>query len=652
MNAVPEDRDGLTGDAEVVREVFEELPILVLATEGPDHRVVAVNAAYRASVDRARLVGLLVRELWPRTERQRIFDLLDRAFSTATVQSGHEWRVQIETDSGMREIFFNFMATPRLDATGTVKGLTFTLDDVTEQVRERLAAQERVAEAERRYAEARGMVVALQEALLPSSVPVLPCARVAARYVLAEADTAAGGDWFDTVPLEGGRIGLVVGDVVGHGMAASAVMGQLRTVVRERLSTGAGPATVLAAVDRFTAGVPGAHSATCCVAVLDPATGALVYASAGHPPPLAVTAEGGARYLPPGAGPLGTGASYRDRESAVGEGGMLLLYTDGIIERPLIKGDEGRAVLAESVSHAFLDRAFPQDTDRYVAERALDQVLELLLRDGGHSDDITLLAAHRAPRAADFRVVLPALLSSVRSIQFELARWLVEVGCGEADESALQHAVVELVTNAVEHAYQGDTVGSSSHSVTVGARLGDDGVVHVEVADRGRWADAEHPDPFRGRGLTMAEMFTETLTIKRGDEGAAGTTASITRPLRHPVAVTANSPKPPARTLDLTVEPHLDIPGLLIADGTIDTVTVGRLDDAVMTASRAGTRSVAVDLSGVEHLASAGVQALHRARATLAGHGQVLTLHARPGTVAADVLELADLPHSPRPNNR
>jgi serine phosphatase RsbU (regulator of sigma subunit) len=156
----------------------------------------------------------------------------------------------------------------------------------------------------------RGIVAELQEALLPTALPVLPRARIAARYLEAGHEQRAGGDWFDAIPLAGGRVALVVGDVVGHGVAASAAMGQLRAVLAELLAAGEDLGHVLRRADAFAARMPALRAATLALAVLDPAGGQLRYATCGHPPPLVIDTGGTARYLAgPGTGPLGTGST-------------------------------------------------------------------------------------------------------------------------------------------------------------------------------------------------------------------------------------------------------------------------------------------------------------------------------------------------------
>ena len=225
----------------------------------------------------------------------------------------------------------------------------------------------------------------LQAALLPAGVPILPRVAVGARYLLAEADTAAGGDWYDTVVLSDGSVGLVVGDVVGHGVAASATMGQLRAVARHCLAPPRRRSTLSAALDRFARDLDDAHTATVCVAVLDPTTGALRVSSAGHPPPLLLAAAG-PRYLPGPPDRSPRAPPTRRLRTRMADGDLLLLYTDGILERPGVHPAQGgRRPRRRRHPPAGTPRRRP------AAQRFCDDVLALLIRSTGYRDDVTLL---------------------------------------------------------------------------------------------------------------------------------------------------------------------------------------------------------------------------------------------------------------------
>ncbi|POX94175.1 PAS domain S-box protein, partial [Mycobacterium kansasii] len=216
------DWDRKVGTAEDVRRIFENVPAMLVGLEGPDHRFVAANAAYRTLSPTFVGVGQLAREVYPELEGQQIYHMFDRVYQTGEPQSGSEWRLQADFDgSGIEERFFDFVVTPRRRADGSIEGVQILFDDVTSRVRERLAAEAQVEELSERYRHVRDSAIVMQQALLAPSVPVVSGADLTAQYLVAARDTAAGGDWFDTVAL-GDRLVLIVGDVVGHGVEAAA----------------------------------------------------------------------------------------------------------------------------------------------------------------------------------------------------------------------------------------------------------------------------------------------------------------------------------------------------------------------------------------------------------------------------------------------
>ncbi|MGH9001240.1 MAG: PP2C family protein-serine/threonine phosphatase, partial [Acidimicrobiia bacterium] len=197
-------------------------------------------------------------------------------------------------------------------------------------------------ERERRAAET------LQRRLLPSALPVIPGLAAAARYLPGAAGLAVGGDWYDVFALPEGRVGIVMGDIVGRGLAAAAAMGQLRSVLRASALDGTGPARVLDRVSALVETFEETDLATAVYGVFEPGTGVLRYASAGHPPPLVIWPDGTTGYLEGGRStPLGMPVPSREEASVeVQPGCTILLYTDGLIERRDSSLDEGMAVLA------------------------------------------------------------------------------------------------------------------------------------------------------------------------------------------------------------------------------------------------------------------------------------------------------------------
>lgn len=207
-------------------------------------------------------------------------------------------------------------------------------------------ARARVRDEQRRIASR------LQQELLPDEVLRAPGVEVAARYAAASGVLEVGGDWYDTLALRDGCLALAVGDVVGHGLEAAASMGRLRTALAALAPHATGPGQMLTWLDAYATGVNGTRFATACCASLDPATGVLRYASAGHPPMLAVTPSGTATWLGEGRSPafFGAPAGTRPEASVALEAGtLLMLYSDGLVERRRELLDDGLARLRDVV---------------------------------------------------------------------------------------------------------------------------------------------------------------------------------------------------------------------------------------------------------------------------------------------------------------
>jgi serine phosphatase RsbU (regulator of sigma subunit)/anti-sigma regulatory factor (Ser/Thr protein kinase) len=630
----------LAGEAETVRRRFEAVGLMLGSYDGPELRTVAANAALRAVLGRPDLVGRELGEAVPEFAGQQVLALGRRVWATGERQVGREWRFTVEHEGVPREGFADFVLEPYRGPEGEIVGVTAYAVDVTEQVLRRRAAEARTAAAQARFERAREMVSALQDALLPAGLPVLPGVRLGATYLLAEEDSAAGGDWFDALAVPDGRVALVVGDVVGHGVAAAAVMSQLRAVLAERLGAGADLPAALTAVDGFARRTPGARAATVCVALLDPETGVVEYCTAGHPPPLRVSAVDETGYLPTtGARPLGVGARFGAadvRTAHLDDGEVLLLYTDGILERP------GRDLSASTVE--LLTVADDALAGRVAVGRGMipaDRVamlpLELLVRETGHTDDTTLLAAQRVPPVEALRLELPAHVGSLAAARAALTIWLDQHEIGLATQSDLQHAVGELVTNAVEHAY--GTADPERDTVVLRADLTPAGAVAVAVADRGGWTGP----PADGRGLGLA-MVGELMDEVEIDRAAAGTTVAATARAERPAHLLraehlgAVAPRVPAAAGELVVR---EAEGGLRVAGPVDGHTARRLRQELLRWTRGGTRPVEVDLSGVTLLSSAGVGVLHG----LTG----ARLFAPPHSPAGQILTLVGLPHEDGP---
>jgi PAS domain S-box-containing protein len=269
----------------------------------------------------------------------------------------------------------------------------FSADDRTFLIG--FAAQASLAlERSRLFEQQRNVAHALQQSLLGEGAPPDPRFAVATLYQPAVKGLEVGGDWYDTFRLPGDKLGLVVGDVVGRGLAAASAMGQLRSAVRALAATGVGPARVLTHLDAFVGQVEPARFATVAYAEVDLATGRTVYACAGHLPPLLLDAPDAPQLLMGGRStPLGVTIENKPRgeaELTLPAGSSLLLYTDGLVER---RGEPIDAALDRLVATVVAHAGTPPD--------ALTVALahDLLLEDAG-DDDVCLLLLSLTPRAA------------------------------------------------------------------------------------------------------------------------------------------------------------------------------------------------------------------------------------------------------------
>jgi PAS domain S-box-containing protein len=347
----------------------------------------------------------------------------------------------------------------------------------------------------------RETAVALQHAMLgPDLLP----SGIAVRYQPASSPLQVGGDWYDVVDLDDGRMGLIVGDCVGHGLSAATVMGQLRSACRALLLEQPSPAAALGALDRFAARLPGAACTTAFCAVLSPDTGELVYSSAGHPPPILVYADRRIELLEDARTiPLGVRQDWSRPEASVvmPARSTLLLYTDGLVERrrdPLDHGitraaglvQEGRALALEDLSTRIMNRLAP---------------------DGGYQDDVAMLL-YRQP--APLQLGFPADVSHLAGTRRQLRSWLSRAGIDGEQAQNVLIAVGEAVANAIEHGHR-DSPGGL---VTLSADAFVD-QLHLSVVDTGMWKTARPgADITRGRGVTLMHALMDDVTI-HSDEG-------------------------------------------------------------------------------------------------------------------------------------
>jgi anti-anti-sigma factor len=636
-----DDWDNTVGAADDVRRTFENVPVMLVGLQGPEHRCVAVNAAYRRFNPTGNPLGKRPLEVFPELESQQIYRMFDRVYATGEPQTGREWRVQANLEgSGIEERFVDFVVTPRRREDGSIEGVQLLFEDVTNRVHARAAAEARMEELSARYRNVRDSAIVMQQALLARSVPVVAGADIAAEYLVAAEDTAAGGDWFDAVAL-GDRLVLIVGDVVGHGVEAAAVMSQLRTALRMQVSAGYGIGEALESLDRFHRHVPGSKSATVCVGSLDFASGEFRYCTAGHPPPLLVSADANARYAEPsGAGPLGSGTGFSVRTEVLDVGDSVLLYSDGLIERP------GRPLGASTAEFAELAAKIAAGSGGFVigparpVDRLCSETLELLLRSSGYQDDVTLLAAQRRTPPPPLRITVDATIYAGRTVRGRLREWLADVGADTDDIRDVVHAVSEYVENSVEHGYDAEV----TDGVIVEATLTGDASLHASVIDHGRWKEHRDGQCGRGRGLAMAEALVSEAHVTHD---AGGTTATINHRLSRPanfVTDTLLGRSPHRRPANSDFVSLVGDDGRILVCGDVDACTAPTLERQIAVESRSGITPLTIDLTDVTHLGSAGVSALAAARDRASRQGGECVLIAPPGSAAHHVLSLVQIP--------
>ncbi|MER5183520.1 SpoIIE family protein phosphatase [Streptomyces sp. NPDC002896] len=395
--------------------VFQALPSAVLLLD-PDLVIAEANPAYErvSGRPRDRLVGRHVFDMFPdnpadpaASGTRNLRASLQRVAATGERDSMalQRWDVQVPDRPGVfEERYWSTVNTPVLDQDGKVVLIVHRVEEVTELVRARgqggggdrqrlmeadlftragelQEVNERLREAHERE---RGVALALQRAMLPPPKQIRRHG-AAVRYRPAVGALNVCGDWYDLVDLEEGRIAVTVGDVVGHGLEAACVMGQLRSALCAAVPVADGPAEALDALGLYARSVEGAESTTAVLAAIDRKAGTITYSSAGHPPPAVLDPGGAVRFLDAATDPpLGARLEHLPRPQArthYADGSVLVLYTDGLVER---RGEDiytGLGRLADCLTrHRTLG-----------AEELADALLTDLLPCSGNTDDTALV---------------------------------------------------------------------------------------------------------------------------------------------------------------------------------------------------------------------------------------------------------------------
>jgi serine phosphatase RsbU (regulator of sigma subunit)/anti-sigma regulatory factor (Ser/Thr protein kinase) len=397
---------------------------------------------------------------------------------------------------------------------GTSEGRRFSEDDaqLLQLAADRLAV---AIDRARLNEQAHHIAATLQRSLLPSTVPEVPGLALATRYQPGADGAQVGGDLYDVVPYSDGRVGLAIGDVVGRGIDAASLMGQLRNALRAYALEDDRPEQVVERLNSLMHHWQNDRIATLLYLVLDPKTGHLSFASAGHLPPLVRAPDGSASYLtggeyvPLGVLPFG---GYTSGQAELEPGSMVFLYTDGLVEERGVSIEDGLERLRAAMETG------PEEPDALC-----DHLLATVPPHGAAGDDVAVLATQLLPvDESKLELSLPAEPESLALMRRSLERWLNAIGVVGDLAYEITVACGEACMNAVEHAYPpGDAVFQLR-------AVNEAGAIDVTVRDFGYWRPPRKGGG-RGRGLELMRRLMDSVKVVPGPEG---TTVHLRRRLR------------------------------------------------------------------------------------------------------------------------
>ncbi|HKX17818.1 MAG TPA: SpoIIE family protein phosphatase, partial [bacterium] len=486
-----------------------------------------------------------------------------------------------------------------------------------------------------------------QRALLPVAIPAVPGIAIHTVYQPGAHEANVGGDWYDVFRLPSGKVVVSVGDVAGRGLAAAVVMGELRQTIRTAALEHHEPAAVLRQTSEALVLAHGREAmATAIVAVLDPLSSVLTYATAGHPAPVLAVPGSEPVVLPTAGVPLGYLSTTPAPSWTVTlpAGALLVLYTDGLIEhqRDIEAGQEA------------LTEAAQREMETPGGDPARG-ILRRVLGSGHSSDDVAViaLALDRVPLDR-FDLTLPAEPESAAVIRQTVRRLARIAGMDGARTAALTVAVGEAVNNAIEHAYR--VAGGAVH--VQGAC--DAGAVNITIRDTGTWRPA-HADDGGGHGLRLIEQLADSLHVR---QTPSGTTVVIVMRLSQPPAAL----RPPTATAPVTApelegagivasqaeEPRPSGPagarvdrqhGVVIVElyGDLDATTADVVRAALAQAARDETPTVLVSLERAGYIDSLTIRELFAFGRDLTTRRRSLALIVPPGAPLERILVIAGL---------
>ncbi|MGH8901763.1 MAG: SpoIIE family protein phosphatase [Egibacteraceae bacterium] len=438
--------------------------------------IMLYNDAYRpilGATKHPQSIGARGADMWPEIW-DTIGPMLQGVLERGEAAYSDDLRLLVDRDGQVEERSFRWSFSPIREESGEVCGV-FTLATETTH---------------------RGLV--------PTRIPELEHVAVSVRYLPSTSDVEVSGGWYDVVGDSHGEWTLfAVGDAMSRGVQAASTMGQLRNALRAYAFEGMRPGPALERLNQLGEGLGEGHSSTVLCLQFHARTGRLVYAAAGHPPPVLLRHDGSMDLLEGGrAAPIGVqpDTRYVEAEEQLAPGDTVLLYTDGLISSPTSTVDEGHARLLGALA------SVPTDLDALV-----DHVLETVCHARG-DDDLAVLALRVIDRPV---FVLERRLEStpvnLRGMRRELRVFLRSAGLREDDGNELIVAISEAAANAIEHPLK---TTESSIELTVEVR--DDEVVAC-VRDFGQWDDTD-PEPDRGRGLILIRALAD-MDVRRHVDG-------------------------------------------------------------------------------------------------------------------------------------
>ncbi len=356
--------------------------------------------------------------------------------------------------------------------------------------------------------EQRALTEMLQRTLLPT-LPSVPGMRLTAKYLPAQTGLKLGGDWYDVFALPDGRVAFVIGDVVGHGIAAAAVMAEIRSALRAYTVEGHRPLEVILRLDEMLRALAPPHSATVAIFALDFERELVCAVSAGHLPALLLEPDGTHRFVAYASGPplgFGLGSRYEEEDLPFSPGSSLLLYTDGLIERresPLELG------LDQLVAAATEPTALEGSED--AALTLADRVYARLAREARLEDDVALLAIEALLVGERLCFTLEASPRTLASFRRAINHWLAHHGLDAEERMDVVLACSEAAGNVIEHANGPVNAGFEVDCHCI------DGELRISIKDSGTWRpEGTHG---RGRGLGIMRHVMDDVEIVRGRDG-------------------------------------------------------------------------------------------------------------------------------------